>query len=179
MYFWKNESMAFRIGSENAALTHGHIDAILSAGYFASFISNIIAGADIGAAAVSALKLLKQQKNSEQSASLIEKAVDLAVSGTTTVKAMKKISSGTSAEEATALAVYLALRFQDDFDGAILAATSFEGCRSSVAPMTGNALGAYLGVPAIPQRWINELELADLINHGADLLLERVDLEDL
>jgi hypothetical protein len=34
-------------------------------------------------------------------------------------------------------------------------------------------------VSAIPQKWIYELELADLINHGADLLLEKVDMEDI
>jgi hypothetical protein len=32
---------------------------------------------------------------------------------------------------------------------------------------------------AIPQRWINKVELYDLIVHGSDLLLERMDIEDI
>jgi ADP-ribosylglycohydrolase len=179
LYFWKNENMAFRIGAESGALTHGHIDAILSAGYYACFIANIVAGATVKEAAANALKRLQDEKGSESCAEIIRKALKMSASSLPVIKAMEEIGEGYTADEAAALAVYLAVRFHDDFDGAVLAATTYHGNKDSIAPITGNALGAYLGVSAIPQKWIYELELADLINHGADLLLEKVDMEDL
>ncbi|MDR1953786.1 MAG: ADP-ribosylglycohydrolase family protein [Clostridiales Family XIII bacterium] len=179
MYFWKNEEMAFRIGAESGALTHGHIDAILSSGYYAAFIANILMGASIKEAVLAALRRLKEYKGHEDCTVIIEKAIALAQSNLPVNRAMEDIGEGYTAEEATALAVFLSLRYTDDFDGAILAATTFNGNTDSIAPITGNALGAYHGDAVIPQKWINELELADLIVHGADLLLTKVDMEDL
>jgi ADP-ribosylglycohydrolase len=66
----------------------------------------------------------------------------------------------------------------DDFDGAILSSMTFKGNNASVAPIVGNALGTFYGVSAIPSRWIKDVELADLMIHGADLLLEKADTED-
>ncbi|MDR0357587.1 MAG: ADP-ribosylglycohydrolase family protein [Clostridiales Family XIII bacterium] len=178
MYFWNDEEMAFRIGAESGALTHGHIDAILSAGYFAAFIANILAGGGIKESVNGALRRLREHKGHEDCAAIIEKAVALASENLSSSRAMEEIGEGYTAEEATALAVFLALRYADDFDGAILAAVTFNGNTDSIAPIIGNALGAYHGVSVIPPKWINTLELSDLIIHGADLLLEKADAQD-
>jgi ADP-ribosylglycohydrolase len=178
LYFWKNEEMAFRIGMESGALTHGHIDAILSAGYYAAFIANIIAGYSLADAAARAYKRLASADGHDSLAALIERAAALADSGMPALKAMEEIGEGYTADQATALAVFLSLRYKDDFDGAVLAATSFHGNTDSIAPIVGNALGACYGTGVIPQKWIARLELHDLLSHGGDLLLERVDIED-
>jgi ADP-ribosylglycohydrolase len=178
LYFWKNEEMAFRIGAESGALTHGHIDAILPAGYYAAFIANLIAGNALPDAAEKALRMLRTHEGHEDSAACIERAITLAENGKSVPKAMDAIGRGYTAEEAAALAVFLCLRFRDDFDGAILAATTFRGNTDSIAPIVGNALGACYGHSIIPQKWLKSLELYDLITHGSDLLLECIDLED-
>jgi ADP-ribosylglycohydrolase len=92
---------------------------------------------------------------------------------------MEEIGKGDTADEAAALAVLLCLRFDDDFVGAVKAATTFHGNTHSIPPLTGNALGAYLGMSTLPQRWINKVELYDLIVHGSDIMLERMDVEDI
>ena len=178
LYFWKNPEMAFKIGAESGALTHGHIDAILASGYFAAFVANIIAGAGMKVSATDALTRLKDHEGHEDCAAVIERAIKLASSRKSVIKAMEEIGMGYTAEEAVALAVFLTLRYGEDFDGAILAATTFNGNTDSIAPITGNALGAFYGDSIIPQKWINEVELSDLIIHGADLLLGKVDTEE-
>jgi ADP-ribosylglycohydrolase len=175
LYFWKNEEMAFRIGMESGALTHGHMDAILSAGYYAAFVANIIAGADIALAATGALERLRHHEGHETVAALIERAISLSSSGAPALKAMEELGEGYTAEEAAALAVFVCLRYRDDFDGAVLASTTFGGNTDSIAPIAGNALGACYGLDVIPQKWIATLELQDLLAHGADRLLGRVD----
>jgi ADP-ribosylglycohydrolase len=179
MYFWKNEEMSFRIGAESAALTHGHIDAILASGFYAAFIANIISGSEILEAAVSAQHRMKEHPGHENCSALIDKAVDLGTGGKPVMKCMEDIGEGNTADEAIALAVLLCLRFTNDFVGAVKAATTFHGNTHSIPPLVGNALGAYLGLSAVPQRWINKIELYDLIVHGSDILLERVDIEDI
>jgi ADP-ribosylglycohydrolase len=177
LYFWKNNEMAFRIGMESGALTHGHMDAILSAGYYAAFVANIIAGLDLVAAAAGALERLRGHEGHEAASALIEKAIGLATGGKPALKAMEELGKGYTAEEAAALAVFVCLRYRDDFDGAVLAATTFGGNTDSIAPIVGNALGACYGQGVIPQKWVATLELQDLLSHGADRLLGRVDIE--
>ncbi|MDR3225471.1 MAG: ADP-ribosylglycohydrolase family protein [Clostridiales Family XIII bacterium] len=179
LYFWKNEEMAFRIGMESGALTHGHIDAILSAGYYAAFVADIISGNRLEDAATNALERLKTYEGHEVVSAQIERAIEIAESGVPALKAMEGIGKGYTADEAAALAVFVSLRYKDDFDGAVLAATTFDGNTDSIAPIVGNALGARYGLDIIPQKWIGTLELHDLLAHGADVLLERVDIEDI
>jgi ADP-ribosylglycohydrolase len=177
LYFWKNEDAAFRIGAESGALTHGHIDAILSAGYFSAFIAGIVQGSEVRDAAERALRILKSYEEHEALAALLEKAIKLAVGNLAPMRAMEQIGQGYTADEATALAIFVIIRYVSDFDGAILASTTFKGNTDSIAPIVGNALGAYHGESIIPQKWLKDLELTDLIQHGADLLLDRVIVE--
>jgi ADP-ribosylglycohydrolase len=160
-------------------LTHGHIDAILAAGYYAAFIANIVSGDELDEAATKALALLREREGHEEVSSKIEKALSLATNGMPAMKAMDSIGVGYTADEAAALAVFVCIRYRDDFDGAILAATTFDGNRDSIAPIVGNALGVRYGIEVLPPKWIAALELQDLLSHGADLLLERVDIEDI
>jgi ADP-ribosylglycohydrolase len=162
-------------------LTHGHIDAILPAGYLAAFVACGIQGKSPAECAETALGILRRQNDHEACSEKIAGAIALAQSSEPVAKAMEKIGNGYTADEAAALAVFLTLRFKDDYDGAIVAATSFGGNTDTIPPVTGNIIGALYGTGVIPKKWTNELELVDLIKHGADLMLERVDaalLED-
>jgi ADP-ribosylglycohydrolase len=175
LYFWKNPEVAFRIGAESSALTHGHIDAILASGYYAAFIAYGIQGREPEECAEAALSILKKHKDSKACSSKIELAIKKARSQESTTKAMEKIGGGFTADEVAALATFLTLRYKDDYDGAILAATTFNGNTDSILPITGNAIGTMYGHSVIPKKWINKLELVDLIKYGSDLMLERVD----
>jgi len=71
-----------------------------------------------------------------------------------------------------AIAIYLSLVFGDDFVGAIKAAADFDGNSDTIPPLCGNIIGTIVGSLEIPPKWILELELAELMFHGSDLLLD-------
>jgi ADP-ribosylglycohydrolase len=58
-------------------------------------------------------------------------------------------------------AYYLAARFRDDFESAVLHALNGGGQNMSRACLTGALVGAQVGLSGIPERFINGLQ-----NHG-------------
>jgi len=95
----------------------------------------------------------------------------LADSGMTDCEAIKKLGEGWVGEEALAIAVYCALKYRDDFRKAIIASVNHSGDSDSTGSITGNILGAYLGMNSIPKKWIEKLELREVIIQIADDLL--------
>lgn len=51
----------------------------------------------------------------------------------------------------------------NDFEKGIIAAVNHDGDSDSTGALTGNILGAVLGIDAIPQRFLDNLELKDII----------------
>ena len=64
--------------------------------------------------------------------------------------------------------MYAALRYQNDFEKAIIASVNHDGDSDSTGSITGNILGAKLGISGIPERFIEPLELKDIIMEIAD-----------
>ena len=175
LYFANDPAMAFRIGCESAALTHGHTQAIMSAGYMAALIACIAQGKSLINATEEALqRLLDSEFSDPLPGELIRRAISLAGKIKTPRKAIESLGEGWVAPETAAIATYLALRFENDFEAAINAATDFYGNTDSVAPAVGNIVGCLVGSLEIPVEWILNLELAGLIYRGADLLLNAV-----
>ena len=71
-----------------------------------------------------------------------------------------------------AVAVYCALRYQDDFAGGITAAVNHCGDSDSTGAVCGNILGAWLGDAAIGREWKEELELEPLIRKMAEQIAD-------
>jgi ADP-ribosylglycohydrolase len=174
LYFYNDPKTAFQLGCESGALTHGHSDGFLSAGFISYLMSLIIQGEELRTAVSEALVALKRHKNSETSYDAISKAFQLADSGENPEQAISHLGEGWIAEEAVAKAIYCALVYQDDFEKAIGFAIAQDGNRSGVASICGAILGGYLGSLEIPYSWIRDLELSDLMVYGADRLLEAV-----
>ncbi|MDR3305755.1 MAG: ADP-ribosylglycohydrolase family protein [Clostridiales Family XIII bacterium] len=175
LYFANDADRAFSIGCESAALTHGHTEAIHSAGYMAALISYLAQGATLPDATEAALGTLAASGDGDTvCADLIRKAARLSKEKISTRKAIESIGEGYRAPEAIAIATYLALVFGEDFASATNAATDFNGNNDSIAPICGNIIGMIAGCLEIPPKWVLDLELADLIIHGADLLFDSV-----
>jgi len=175
LYFANDPDRAFRIGCESAALTHGHTQAIMSAGYMAALIAHLAQGDDLSMAAEAALAKLDDSDFSDTLPSeLIRRAIDLAQTVKAPRKAIESIGEGWIAPETAAIATYLAFRFEDDFEGAINAATDFDGNTDGVPPAVGNIVGCIVGSLEIPAGWILDLELAGLVIHGSDLILNAI-----
>lgn len=162
---------AFNKGMECAAITHGHITGHLSAGAFAYIIANIISGIDIENSVEYTLSELSKYYNSEEIIALLRKAINLSMSKKSNEVCIKELGQGWIAEEAVAIAVFCALRYKSDFEEAIITAVNHSGDSDSTGAMTGNIVGAYLGLNKIPRKWTSKLELYDVITKIADDLL--------
>lgn len=99
---------------------------------------------------------------------LIDKAVELSERDVDDLTAIHTLGPGWVGDEALAVAVYCALKYSDDFDKAIIAAVNHGGDSDSTGAITGNILGAYLGLSAIPEKYTKNLELLDVITEIAD-----------
>lgn len=164
---------AFRAAADFAALTHGHPSGYLSAGALAFIIASIIDGEDIEAAALNSLKELEKHKGHEECSEAIKKAIDLYHSDLKPLAAIEGLGEGWVGEEALAISLYCALKYKDDFKMALITAVNHKGDSDSTGAITGNILGAYLGVCSIPQAWIERVELRDVVTQVADDLLTR------
>ena len=78
------------------------------------------------------------------------------------------LGEGWIAEEALAIAIYCALRHQDDFSACMIAAVNHNGDSDSTGAIAGNILGAWVGYEAIDGKWKTELERKDLLLEIAD-----------
>lgn len=174
LYFWRDPKTAFQIGWQGGAITHGHSDGFLLAGFIAHLIALIIRGDQLRNAVEEAANHLKSQKDGERGYAAIRKAIELAEMGGEPRQALLSIGEGWLAEEAVAKAVYCALVYPNDFEKALRLALESEENQSGVASLCGTILGAYLGSLEIPYSWIRDVELSDRLVYGADRLLAAV-----
>ena len=101
---------------------------------------------------------------------LIRKAMALAAGDTADLDAIHQLGEGWVGDEALAIAIYCALKHADNFDQALIAAVNHKGDSDSTGAITGNILGAYLGLAGIPEKYRKDLELADVLMALADAL---------
>lgn len=109
---------------------------------------------------------------------LISRAQALAGNGSPDEENIRALGQGWVAEETLAIAVYCALRHQDDFSKGVIAAVNHGGDSDSTGAVTGNILGAWLGCGAIEDRWKRGLELRDVVLEMADDLCYGCPLEE-
>jgi ADP-ribosylglycohydrolase len=104
---------------------------------------------------------------------VIEKAITLAISDTPDIQAIESLGEGWVGEEALAISIYCALKYQDDFEKAVITAVNHNGDSDSTGAITGNILGAYLGINNIPENWVRQVELSEELTILADDLVKR------
>jgi ADP-ribosylglycohydrolase len=163
----------FSFACDAAAITHGHPSGYLSAGFLASMIAEIAKGEDLLVSIEHAKKILKTKEGNEECLKAVEKAVRLATDDKIPIsaKTVEKIGGGWVGEEALAISIYCSLVAKDDFKKGVLLAVNHSGDSDSTGAITGNILGAYLGMSSIPKDWIMSVELNDVIRElAADML---------
>lgn len=99
---------------------------------------------------------------------LAGKAIALAENDNPDVTNIESIGGGWTGEEALAIALYCSVRHFDNFEEALIAAVNHAGDSDSTGAITGNILGAAIGYRDIPQFFLEDLELHDVILHMAD-----------
>ena len=159
----------FRLGNDAAALTHGHPTGHLSAGVFAVLIHRLLDGASIDTALDDAIALLVTRPGHEETLAALNAARALARASATAD--IETLGQGWIAEEALAMSVYASL-VSTDFESGVRLAVNHSGDSDSTGAITGNLLGAIHRVEAIPDRWLDAVELRDVITDMADDLAE-------
>ena len=99
---------------------------------------------------------------------LAEKAITWAGNDRSDVENIDDLGGGWVGEEALAIALYCAIRHFDNFENALIAAVNHAGDSDSTGAITGNILGAAIGYEAIPEFFLNDLQLHDVVIHMAD-----------
>lgn len=164
-------------GAQAAALTHGHPLGYISAAGLVHIVNlamyrpkmSILQIMQDMIEKVPALFMDTNPADSVVFKRLMQKAVDLATDHDIIddLDAIHQLGEGWIGEEALAIAVYCALKHADSFDAVIIASVNHNGDSDSTGAITGNILGAYLGMDAIPAKYTEKLELIDVIKKVA------------
>lgn len=83
-----------------------------------------------------------------------------------------ELGEGWVAEETLAIAIFCVARHIDDFREAIVSAVNHGGDSDSTGAVAGNIIGAILGMTGIPEEYISQLQLTNLMLDMAKQALE-------
>jgi ADP-ribosylglycohydrolase len=159
---------AFEAGGGIAALTHGHPTGILASACFAELIAQIVAGRSLHEAIEAARAPLGSAAEAGEVTTAIDRALSLAARAPVpSIGVVEELGGGWIAEEALAIALYCAL-VSKDFEDAIVLAVNHGGDSDTTGTLVGHLLGALFGDSVIPARWLEPLELRDVIEELAE-----------
>ena len=173
-----------RIGAEAAAITHGHELGWLPAAMLVHIIRHLAEheGEPILNAVRDAMDALPRvfpdTKHMQEFLALIRKAVDLAEAEADDLDAIRQLGGGWVGDEALAIAVYCSLKHPQSFENAVVASVNHSGDSDSTGAITGNIMGAALGLKAIPEKYLEKLELRGVITELADDLCNDCQMEE-
>lgn len=161
------------IGADTSALTHGHELGYIPSAALVHIITTLLEDEEISLieAVEDSIKTTKQIfKNTnhiDYFVELMEKAIELSKEDIDDKEGILQLGEGWVAEETLAIALYSALKYENDFEKAIIASVNHSGDSDSTGAVTGNIMGAYLGKAGIPEKFLNNLEFKDLIEEIA------------
>ncbi|WP_316637513.1 ADP-ribosylglycohydrolase family protein [uncultured Ruminococcus sp.] len=168
--------------AECAAITHCHPLGYLSSAVLAEIIYRILYNDDqltlkeiVEKSMGHVAEVFRDEKHLDELVNIIDKAVKLSENDDTDLNNIHQLGEGWIAEEALAIAIYCALKYQDDFSECIITAVNHNGDSDSTGAIAGNILGAYIGYDAIDNKWKEELEIAHVITDVADLLADTIE----
>lgn len=154
-----------RMARVDAELTHGHPAAREASTLLANLIWEIVQYRQQRCD-----PLEEAVRCSCGSSGLLKKAVALALDrNVPDLDGIHQLGEGWVGDEALAIAVFCAVRYQNDFAAGIRAAVNHKGDSDSTGAICGNILGAWLGEEAVEKAFdLKLLELADVTRTIAD-----------
>lgn len=160
-----------------AAITHGHSLGYMTASVLVHIVRHIVYFNENNSRSLkdividardSVCNIFKNDKHIEELKRIIDLAIELSENDQDDLDNIHKIGQGWVAEETLGIAIYCALKYQNDFSAGIIAAVNHEGDSDSTGAVTGNILGVLLGYSSIEDKWKEKLELHDVIIEMAD-----------
>lgn len=168
-----------RLAAEAAALTHGHPLGYLTAAALAHMVNRIVYGGctlgnDLKDIILESMEYLEKEYpelgHTKVLCDLIQKAIALSENEEEDLVNIHALGAGWVAEETLAIAVYSALKYQNDFSKALCVSVNHLGDSDSTGAVTGNILGAWIGYEKMPEKWKKNLECHDVIMKMAEEL---------
>ncbi len=164
---------AFYFGCQIAALTHGHPTAYLSAGTFGALISLIMSELSLETAIEESCHILKSHQHHDETLRSISNAVDITGRPIPEPEVINEIAINWTAAEALGVSLFCCLEAKNNFKKGVLLSVNHSGPGSTSGTITGSILGTINGMDAIPQNWLSELELQELIEETATDLFDQ------
>ena len=149
---------AFLNGKTGGALTHGHPSGYLSAAALARIIAELVKGESLAYALGVTMDRLKKEAGHEEVLLYLKKAYELSTEEIEPKRAIEALGLGWVGEEALAIAVYCALKYENDPREALLAAVNHDGDSDSTGAICGNLIGTWKGFDALPVEWVENVE---------------------
>ena len=169
----KNPELAFEIGINCAALTHGSPEAYLPAGFQCALIANLFNNIDLETSINNAMRILQKYENSEDTCECLKKAINLSKNKEIKpLDAINQLGMGYTGSECLAIALYCTLKNADNFKKALTMAVNHPGDSDTTGAVTGNIMGAYLGSDKIPRGWLENIEYIKWLNSYSESLYE-------
>lgn len=165
-------------GAEFSAITHGH-----PLGYMPSFVMAYIISRITYEENPDLLKITLDSKEAVRKIysdtqytsylnNIIDRAIELSKNENSDVENIHNIGGGWVAEETLGIALYCCLKYEGDFDKAIISSVNHSGDSDSTGAIVGNIMGALYGYDRIPFKWKKNLELLETIVEIAQDLCE-------
>jgi len=170
----KDARQAFELGCACAAITHGHPDGYLPAGFLAALLAGVATGASLQDAIAHANGVLKTYAGHEACLAAIEDVLERAGGRSVLPETIGIPGAGRMAAEVLAVALYGSLTAENNFRRGVLAAVNHSGKSDACGAIAGSLLGACGGVDAIPGAWLADLELKGILAEIANDLFEQV-----
>ena len=173
-----------RLGAEVIALTHGSPLAFLPGAVIAHLICKCVQDQNtplsqlvLNAVAAMEDQFGREYNQTRQVAALIRQAVTMAQErNMAPVEAMERLKCD-NGTEVLAGAVYAALLCEEDFDNAMIVAVNHSGRSAAVGCLTGAILGIRMGEKALPEFYMECLEIAPVLREMADDLVQGCPME--
>lgn len=164
------------LAAKATALTHGHPLAYIPSAALVHIIHSIIydnlTPADAVQSALMAMPMIfSKSQHMDDFILLMQKAVALSTYDLDDLDAIHELGTGYCGHDNLAIAVYCSLKYSNDYEAAMIAAVNHGGDSDSTGSVTGNIMGAYLGCSAIPGKYLEKLELKQVILEIAEHFL--------
>ena len=170
--------------AESTAITHGNSLGYIPSGMMALIVRECIYGEEkplrniVENSYRATAEVFSGDKQWPRFAELMDLALSLSRNSSSDITNIRNIGSGTTGDTALAISAYCSLKYEHDFSGGIIAAVNHDGDSDSTGAITGNLLGAYLGLDNIENKWLDKLERRELILEIADDLCYGVPTDD-
>ena len=172
-----NEDAYALQGAMAGAITHSHVMGYVPAAMLADIVHMILLedGRTLENIVLDSLERMERMFDypaTKNFAELIHRAIALSKTDLPDTECIRQLGQGWVGDEAIAIAIYCALRHQDDMADCLSAAVTHDGDSDSTGAIAGNILGAWLGAEAIPAEWLDAIELRAVVDDMAHKLYE-------